>query len=110
VRDALETLGSLDALQTSPGVGAALSGARPTRREQAVYRCTTTPRGRLGAFPEIVAQHLAETTHEPMTRTLATFPSRLRERWRLDNTWEVPAAAGRRAFALLARRRTWTER
>jgi len=110
VRDALETLRSLDVLETPPDVGAALSGARPTRRERVVYRCTTTPRGRLGAFPEIVAQHLAETTQESMTRTLATFPSRLRERWRLDNTWEVPAAAGRRAVRLLTRRRTWTER
>jgi Uncharacterised nucleotidyltransferase len=110
VRDALETLGYLDVLETPPGVRAALSRARPTRRERVVYRCTTAPRGRLGAFPEIVAQHLAGTMHESTARTVATFPSRLRERWRLDSTWEVPVAAGRRAFGLLTGRRTWTER
>lgn len=105
VRDALETLRYLGALQAPPGVGAALDGARSTRRERVVYRCTTAPRGRLGALPEIVAQHVAETACESTARMLATFPSRLRERWQLDRTREVPAAVGRRALGSLAGRR-----
>ena len=104
VRDGLDALSDLGVVQLPPRVMAALSGARSPRRERIVYRCTTAPHGRLGALPEIVAQHVAETTGQSMSRTLRTFPHRLRERWHLDRTWKVPFAAGRRALVSLVGR------
>jgi len=110
VRDALDALSDLGAVQLPPAVRRELAGARSTRRERIVYRCTTARHGRLGAFPEIVAQHVAETTGESTSRTLHTFPSRLRDRWELDRTWRVPFAAGRRALVSLVGRRQATQR
>jgi putative nucleotidyltransferase-like protein len=78
-----------------------LDGAPVTRRQRLIYALSSGSFRGLGGVQETVAEHLAATGHESLARTAATFPGRLRDRWGLEHSWQLPFAAGRRAIRLV---------
>jgi polysaccharide transporter, PST family len=78
---------------------------RPTtRRETLGYSFSSGSLARLGGFAEAIAEHLAATDGDSPARTVRRFPARLRERWGLAHSWQLPLALGRRMIAAAARR------
>jgi hypothetical protein len=73
-----------------------LQAAPVSRRERSAYALTANRVGRLGAFPQTVGEHLGAP--DGSVRGLPRF---IRERWGLDHGWQLPAAAGRRAWRVL---------
>ena len=94
------TLGYLRRLPIGPipaEVFELLVRAQPLRRERLVYRLVSGAPPRLAGSAEVLAEHLVATRDESALRTMASLAGRLRERWGLKHSWQIPAAATRRA-------------
>lgn len=74
-----------------------LARARPSRRERLVYGLVSGAPPRLAGAAEVLAEHLVATRDESALRATAGLAGRLRERWGLKHSWQIPAAVGRRA-------------
>lgn len=75
-----------------------LAHARVSRRERLVYGCTAGRFRKLGNLPLLVAEHVSDRPDESLARVAVSFPAHLRDRWGLSHTWQLPIAAGKRAF------------
>jgi hypothetical protein len=97
LRDAFDYLRRLPVPDVPQEVLVRLEEAGSTRRERLVYLLSTRSARGLGSMPETIAEHLAATGGASIVSTVTTFPRRLRDKWGLEHSWQLPLAAGRRA-------------
>jgi hypothetical protein len=72
-----------------------LAAAPVTRRERVAHALTAGAVKGLGGFPHTLGEHLASGG------AMRSLPAFLRERWDLEHGWQLPFAAGRRAWRVL---------
>jgi hypothetical protein len=81
-------------------------GETPARRRDLLAHRTAARRWPLlGVPPEILTRFLRLTADESVARTLAHFPTFLRDEWGLDRHSQIPFSAAQKGLARIAARR-----
>jgi hypothetical protein len=104
LREALAYLSAFPAVEVPRPALDRLASERPRVTERLIYAGAAGSAPQLGALPEIVAAHLAESAGRGTVHAVATFPASLRRRWGLESSSQLPLAAGRRAVRLISGR------
>lgn len=71
------------------------------RRERIAYTCAGASVRGLGSLPQAIGEHLVATRDMTALAAARTAPAFLRKRWRLEHSWQLPLAGGRRAYGVL---------
>jgi Uncharacterised nucleotidyltransferase len=104
LREALTYVSAFPAVDVPRPVLDRLASERTRVTERLIYAGAAGSAPQLGALPEIVAAHLAESAGRGTVHVVTTFPASLRRRWGLESSAQLPLAAGRRAVRLISGR------
>jgi Uncharacterised nucleotidyltransferase len=100
LREAFDYLHRLPIPHPPSGVRSRLECVSIDRRERLIYRLSAGSSPLPGALPEILAEHVVASDGKSLVRTLSSFPARLRARWGLAHSWQLPFAASGRAMRI----------
>jgi len=98
LREALGYVSGLPQVDVPRAVLDRLAATPVSLAERLIYAGGAGSAARLGALPEVVAEQLVESAGLGPAHAITSFPGRLRARWGLRSSSQLPVAAGRRAL------------
>ena len=105
LREALTYLSAFPDVRISEHDLVELDSARVTSRERLGYALAAGSFRSAGSLSSHAASHLAASSGASLAGAAVTFPEYLRREWDVSHRWELPYAAGQRAFRRLRARR-----
>jgi hypothetical protein len=104
IRETLAYVSGLPQVDVPRSVLDRLAATPVSFAERLIYAGAAGSAARLGALPEVVAEQLVESADHGPVHAIRSVPARLRARWGLRSSSQLPAAAGRRALRRIAGR------